>query len=81
LTTKRVVEAVAVDKNAKLEALAETQAQKIAELNAACTSLKQEKENVMARYRRLSEKHKALVEKAEGRKLNLQRPTRRSLPG
>jgi hypothetical protein len=32
---------------------------KIAELKAACASLKQEKENVTASYRRLSKKYKA----------------------
>jgi hypothetical protein len=40
-----------------------SQAQKIAELEATCTDLKHEKENVTASYRRLTEKHRMLAEK------------------
>jgi hypothetical protein len=52
---------VEADKNAKLEVLEETHSWKITELEAACTNLKQEKENLTAGYRRLSEKDKVLV--------------------
>jgi hypothetical protein len=37
----------------------------------ACANLKREKENVTVSYRRLSEKHKALVEKMEQEKAEL----------
>jgi hypothetical protein len=52
---------VEADKNAKLEVLEETHSWKITELETACTNLKQEKENLTAGYRRLSEKDKVLV--------------------
>jgi predicted transcriptional regulator len=48
-----------------------TQAQKIMVLEAACTGLRQEKENATAGYRRLSDKHKALVVEAEQEKVEL----------
>jgi uncharacterized coiled-coil protein SlyX len=41
------------------------QADKITELEATCADLKREKEKVTDGYRRLSEKHKALAERAE----------------
>jgi seryl-tRNA synthetase len=44
---------------------------KIAELKAACASLKQEKENVTASYRRLSKKYKALVVRTEQEKVEV----------
>jgi uncharacterized coiled-coil protein SlyX len=44
------------------------QAQRIAELEEAYTSLKFEKENVTTSYRKLSEKYKRLEEKAEPEK-------------
>jgi uncharacterized coiled-coil protein SlyX len=44
------------------------QAQRIAELEEAYTSLKFEKENVTTSYRNLSEKYKRLEEKAEPEK-------------
>jgi chromosome segregation ATPase len=44
------------------------QAQRIAELEEAYTSLKFEKENVTTSYRNLSEKYKRLEEKAEPKK-------------
>jgi hypothetical protein len=47
------------------------QAQKIAELEAACASLKQEKENVTIGYQRLSENHKALVARTEQERAKL----------
>jgi hypothetical protein len=71
LTTKRVAEAEEADRNAKLEALVEMQSQKIAEIEVACADLKQEKENLTAGYRRLLEKHKALIEEAEREKTKL----------
>jgi uncharacterized coiled-coil protein SlyX len=77
---KRIAEATQVDKNAKLESLVKMQDQKIAELKAACTNLKLEKENVTASYRRLSEKHKALLKMQSRINLNLHKPMRQSWP-
>jgi hypothetical protein len=42
-----------------------SQAEKITELEAVYTDLKHEKENVIASYQRLSEKHKTFTKKAE----------------
>jgi uncharacterized coiled-coil protein SlyX len=71
LAAKRATEAAHADKNAKLESMVNTQAQKIAELKAACANLKLEKENMMAGYRRLLEKHKMLIERTEWEKAEL----------
>jgi hypothetical protein len=60
-----------VTKNAELEALVRSQAQKITELEVACADLKCKNENVMANYRRLLEKHKMLAEKVDREKTEL----------
>jgi hypothetical protein len=65
LATKRPADAARADKNTDLELLVNAQALNIAELEAACTNLKLEKENLMTSYWKLLEKHKILVEKAE----------------
>jgi uncharacterized coiled-coil protein SlyX len=62
---KRAVESAQAARFVELESLVMLQAQKIAELKAACADLKCEKESVMASYRRLSNKHITLVEKAD----------------
>jgi uncharacterized coiled-coil protein SlyX len=67
---KKTVESAQADRNAELKSLVKSQAQNIAELKAACTDVKCEKENVMAGYRRLAEKYKAL-EKADREKAEL----------
>jgi hypothetical protein len=48
-----------------------SQAEKITELEAVYTDLKHEKENVIASYQRLSEKHKTFTKKAEQEKIKL----------
>jgi uncharacterized protein YhaN len=50
-------------RNVELETLVKSQADKIAEFEKMCASLRWEKEDVTAGYRRLSVKHKALAEK------------------
>jgi uncharacterized protein YukE len=57
--------------NAELDALAKSQADKIAELEKTCANLRQEKEGVIDGYRRLSAKHKALVEKTDQERAQL----------
>jgi ABC-type Fe3+-hydroxamate transport system substrate-binding protein len=68
---KRVAELAWVTKNTELEVLVKSQAQKIAELKAACAELKRKKENVTVGYQRLSEKHKTLAEKVDWEKIVL----------
>jgi hypothetical protein len=58
-------------KNAELESLVKSQAQKIIELEVACADLNHGKEGVTAGYWRLSEKHKTLIEKMEREKMEL----------
>jgi hypothetical protein len=50
---KRTAESMQVAKNAELEVLANSQAEKIVELEAACVDLKGEKESVATVYWRL----------------------------
>jgi uncharacterized coiled-coil protein SlyX len=54
-----------------LEVVMRSQADKITKLEATCTNLKREKDKVTDSYRRLSEKHKALAERAEQDKTKL----------
>jgi hypothetical protein len=68
---KRVAESVQVVKVAELEVLTGSQTDKITEPEATCTDLKSEKDKVNDGYRRLAEKHKVLVEKAEQEKIKL----------
>jgi hypothetical protein len=70
LAAKRVADAAWAGKNAELELLVDSHDHKIAELKAACGNLKMEKENLMADYRKLSEKHITFIERAELKKLN-----------
>jgi hypothetical protein len=69
MAVNRAVEATRAKKNTKMEALVKAQPKKLAELEATCAGLKQEKENLTVGYRRLSDKHKALVAKAEQEKI------------
>jgi hypothetical protein len=71
LATTRAAEAAQASKNAELELVVSAHAQKIAELQVACASLRQEKENITASYWRLSDKHKVFVVKAEQEKAEL----------
>jgi uncharacterized coiled-coil protein SlyX len=68
---QRVAESAQVAKIAKLEEVARPQADRITELEATCTDFKCEKDKVTDGYRRLVEKHKSLVEKAEHDKAKL----------
>jgi exonuclease VII large subunit len=68
MAVNRAVEATRAKNNTKMEALVKAQAKKLAELEATCAGLKQE-ENLTVGYRRLSDKHKALVAKAEQEKI------------
>jgi hypothetical protein len=68
-----------VAKNAKLEVLVRSQAEKIIELETAYADLKRDKDNVTIGYRRLATKHDAFAKKVEQeKKRSLWRPTRRS---
>jgi hypothetical protein len=67
----RATESVQMAKIAKLEVVMRSQADQIIELEAACPALKREKDKVTDVYLRLSEKHKALVERAEQGKTRL----------
>jgi hypothetical protein len=55
----------------ELEVVVRSQAEKIAGLEAACADLKRENKSVAAGYRRLSEKHKAFIEKTKQEKAKL----------
>jgi hypothetical protein len=61
---KRTAESVRAAKSAELEVVVRFNAEKIAELET-------EKESIAASYRRLSEKHKAFIEKPEQEKTEL----------
>jgi hypothetical protein len=50
-------------KNAELEVLMKSQAEKITKLEVAYANLKCVKDNVAASYRRLAEKHNAFTKK------------------
>jgi hypothetical protein len=78
---KRTAELALAAKSAELEVVARSQVERIAELETACTNLKHEMESVTAGYRRLSEKHKAFIEKTEHEKWSLQKSMLQSLPG
>jgi predicted nuclease with TOPRIM domain len=62
---------VQIAKNAELEVLVRSQAQKITELETSYADLKSEKENVTTGYQRLAAKYDAFVEKVEQEKVNL----------
>jgi hypothetical protein len=68
---KRAADVAWAGKNAELELLVDAQARKIEELESACAVLKMEKENLTAGYRKLSEKHKMFIERAELEKAEL----------
>jgi hypothetical protein len=68
---KGVAESVHAARNAELESLVKSQAQKIAKLEVICVDLKREKEGVTTDYQRLSEKHKTLIEKTEWERTEL----------
>jgi hypothetical protein len=65
---KRAAESMQVAKNAKLEVLVRSQAEKIIELETAYADLKRDKDNVTIGYRRLATKHDAFAKKAEQEK-------------
>jgi predicted nuclease with TOPRIM domain len=68
---ERAIETAEIAKNAELEVLVRSQAEKIIELEMAYANLKREKENVTTGYRRLAAKHDAFVEKVEQEKAKL----------
>jgi uncharacterized coiled-coil protein SlyX len=67
----RAVESAQMAMIVELEVVTRSQADKIAELEATCTNLKCEKDKVIDGYQRLSEKHKALAERAQQDKTRL----------
>jgi predicted RNase H-like nuclease (RuvC/YqgF family) len=68
---KRAAKSVQVAKNAELEALVRSQAEKITGLEMAYADLKRENDNVTTGYQRLVAKHHAFTEKAEQEKMKL----------
>jgi hypothetical protein len=60
-----------VAKIAEVEAVARSQADRIAKLEATCADFKREKDKVIDVYRRFVEKHKSLAERAEHDKTKL----------
>jgi hypothetical protein len=68
---KRAAELMQVAKNAELEALVGSQAEKITRLEMAYADLKREKDNVSTGYQRLAAKHDAFTEKAKQEKMKL----------
>jgi hypothetical protein len=68
---RRAAESAQTAKNAELEALTKSQADKIAELEKTCADLQQEKDNVIVGYRKLAVKHKAFAKKMEQEKIQL----------
>jgi predicted nuclease with TOPRIM domain len=68
---KRATESAQMAKIAELEVVMRSQTDKIVELEVAYTNLKREKDKVTDGYQRLSEKHKALAERAEQDKTKL----------
>jgi hypothetical protein len=73
---KRTAESAWTAKNVELEVLANSQAEKITELEAAYANPKHEKETVTAGYRR---NIKCLLKRPSGRKWSLWKPMRQSL--
>jgi hypothetical protein len=61
----RAVESAQAAKNAKLEVLTKSQADKITKLEIACTDLQREKDTVTSGYRRFATKHNAFMVKVE----------------
>jgi hypothetical protein len=76
---RRADELAQVVKNAELDVLVKSQAEKISELETAYADLKHEKDNVTTGYQRLAAKHDAIKEKVEREKQSLRRPTRQRL--
>jgi hypothetical protein len=68
---KRAAESTQVAKNAELEVLVRSQAEKIIELETAYADLKRDKDNVSIGYRRLATKHDVFARKAEQEKTQL----------
>jgi uncharacterized coiled-coil protein SlyX len=63
LAARKAAKTVHANKIAELESETAAQAKRIAELEEAYASLKLEKENMIAGYRRLADKYKRLEEK------------------
>jgi hypothetical protein len=61
---ERATDSAQLAKMAELEWVMKSQFDKVAELEAAEADLKRERENLLAGYQRLSDKHKALNEKS-----------------
>jgi uncharacterized coiled-coil protein SlyX len=68
---RRFIESAQVGKFAELEQVAQSQDNRITELEATYADLKHEKDNVTDGYRRLAEKHKSLTESAVHEKIKL----------
>jgi predicted nuclease with TOPRIM domain len=61
---ERATDSAQLAKMAELEWVMKSQFDKVAELEVAQADLKRERENLLAGYQRLSDKHKALNEKS-----------------
>jgi hypothetical protein len=68
---KRVTESAQAAKNAELEVLTKSQAEKITELETAYTDLQRERDNVTGGYQRLAVKHNAFMEKVKQDKMKV----------
>jgi uncharacterized coiled-coil protein SlyX len=68
---KWVIESAQVAKIAELEQVAQSQADRIAELEVTYANFKRKRDKVTDDYWRLVEKHKSLTERAEHEKTNL----------
>jgi hypothetical protein len=68
---KRATELAQVAKNAELEVLVRSQAEKFTELEMTYVDLKHDKDNVTTGYRRLAAKHDAFAERAKQEKTKL----------
>jgi predicted nuclease with TOPRIM domain len=71
LRARKAAESAQTARNVELEAVVNSQAERIAELETVYADMKCEKESITAGYRRLSDKHKTLIEKAEREKAKL----------
>jgi hypothetical protein len=75
---RKMAESVQTAINVELEALVNSQAEKIDELETTYAYLKHQKESITAGYRSLKKKHNTFTEPS-GRRRSSPKPTRRSL--
>jgi hypothetical protein len=68
---RKAAESAQTAKNVELEAVMNSQAKRIAELEMAYADLKHEKESITTGYQRLPDKHKTFTKKAKQEKVEL----------